>query len=85
MSHNVNHTHGHQGDPSKNAGGTDHGPIHSPMADGMVAEEPEGFKSTGGGVYYGLDEPYTKGTPTKLPEISFDTSGSFGKVPKVND
>jgi len=71
--------------PPKGAGSTTHGPIETPMADGMIPEGADNRKSTGGGVYNGLDAPYTKGTPTEMSEISFDTSGSFGKVPKVND
>lgn len=71
--------------PSKGTGAEKHGPILSPMESGMVPEGAENRKSTGGGVYNGLDAPYMKGTPTEMAEISFDTSGNFGKVPKVND
>lgn len=85
MAHDVNHASGHQGSPDKGEKGTECGPIHTPMASGMIPPGYDDRKSTGGAVYNGLDAPYTKGTPTEMAEVSFDTSGNFGKVPKVND
>jgi hypothetical protein len=54
------------------------------MAAEMIPGDPEDFNATGGGIYDGLDAPYTKGTPTEAKELTFDNSGAFGKVPKVN-
>jgi hypothetical protein len=83
MSHADTHRSAHS-TPSKGLGGMQKGPIHTPMAAEMIPGDPEDFNATGGGIYDGLDAPYTKGTPTEAKELTFDNSGAFGKVPKVN-
>jgi len=62
--------------------GNKEGPVLTPME--WVPGEPSKHDATGGGSYNGLPG-YPSGTPTTLPEIVFDNSGDFGKVPKAKE
>jgi len=62
--------------------GQEHGPIHTGTT--FIPGDTSAKSATGGGIYNGIDG-YPKGTPTEMPEISFDNSGAFGKVPKAKE
>jgi hypothetical protein len=62
-----------------------HGPILSPMEE--IPKEYAGeksHKSSGPGIYNGVPG-YPKGTEAIIPELAFDDSGAFGKVPKAKE
>lgn len=57
-----------------------HGPVLTPMNE--VFGNPDEHGATGGSVTNGIGTgPYPKGDATKLPEVTFDNCGEFGKVP----
>lgn len=60
--------------------GHKYGPVLSPMEEDFHSGTEH--EATGGGIYNGMPG-YPKGTPTKAPELTFDNSGEFGKVPKA--
>jgi hypothetical protein len=67
---------------SKSSVGKQEGPIRTEME--WIPGDPMNHSATGGADVNGISG-YPKGTPTKLPEVAFDNSDKFGKVPKAKD
>jgi hypothetical protein len=56
-----------------------HGPIETEME--MIPGDPNDLKGDTNGVYDGVNG-YPKGSGGKIPELTFDEAGNFGKVDK---
>jgi hypothetical protein len=61
--------------------GTKHGPILSPME--SIPGDPNDLRGDNASTFDGVPG-YPKGSGGKIPEVTFDNQGTFGKVPIAN-